>query len=282
MVINFNIERLDKLLYDFHCVTGLTVSLWDAQLNMLSFQPKQMSSFCRRIREYPEGNRRCLLSDKAVCEECARTGKPVMHICHAGLADNAMPIKFQDEILGYMMFGQVVSENKDKSHDRIRKLSEDLGIDYDELITLYGALDTYDEKKLAAAANILEMSTRYLWFSKYIEIKHDSDATRIERYIRENLSEDLSLKVMCASLGISKNRLYKISHERFGMPIGDYISEMRIKEAKRLLTSTNIPINKINEMVGISDYNYFSKFFKAHTGMPPNKYRKTSPIGIFE
>lgn len=278
MVINFNIEKLDKLLYDFYRITGLTVSLWDAHLNMLSYQPKEMSGFCRKIRETADGKYRCFLSDMAVCKECAKTGKPAMHICHAGLVDNAMPIKFQDEILGYMMFGQVVVSNKEKSSERIKALSEQLGIDYSELFSLYNALDVYDEEKIFAAANVLKMSTRYLWLSEHIELKYDSQAAQIEKYVRENISGELSVKEICSELGISKNRLYKISHERFGMPIGDYISSARIAEAKRILTSTAIPINQINEMVGISDYNYFSKFFKMHAGISPRKYRKNSLI----
>lgn len=278
MVINFNIERLDKLLYDFYRITGLTVSVWDASLNMLGYQPKEMSGFCRRIREFPEGKLRCFLSDKAVCEECAATGKPATRICHAGLVDNAVPIKFQNEILGYMMFGQVVSEDKEKAYPKIKQLSMDLGVDYDELIRLYGDLDTYDEERIRAAANILKMSARYLWLSEYIEIKNDPLASLIEEYVHRNVGGELSVQTICSEIGISKNRLYRISHESLGMPIGDYIASVRVKEAKRMLTATDLPISIICERVGIQDYNYFSKFFKAHTGVSPSRYRRNYPF----
>ena len=280
MVINFNIERLDKLLYDFYRVTGLTVSVWDANLNMLGFQPKEMCSFCRKIREFPEGNVRCFLSDKEVINECARTGQPATHICHAGLVDNALPIRFQNEILGYMMFGQVVSDSKDMAAKRIKKISYDMGIDPKLLFELYEELDVYDKEKIYAAANILEMSVRYLWRSEYMEIKQDSYAALLENYVMDNISEDLSLKSICNELKISKNHLYKISHGCFGMSIGDYISFVRIREAKHLLTSTSHPISRISELVGIKDYNYFSKFFKSHTGISPMKYRKKYPFEI--
>ena len=280
MVINFNVERLEKLLYDFYRITGLTVSVWDANLNMLGYQPKEMSGFCRKIREYPEGARRCFLSDKTVCGECAATGKPATRICHAGLVDNALPIKFQDEILGYMMFGQVVSEDRKKAYPRIRKLSDDLGINYDELIKLYNELDTYNEEKITSAANILKMSARYLWLSEYIEIKNDPSASLISDFVHNNLKEDLSILEICARTGISKNRLYRISHESFGMSIGEYISSVRVKEAKRLLTSTDLSISDICNRVGIQDYNYFSKFFKHHTGVSPSRYRKKHPIEL--
>ena len=282
MVINFNVERLDKLLYDFYRITGLTVSVWDTNLNMLGYQPKEMCNFCRKIREYPEGNRRCFLSDKEVFNECARTGQPATRVCHAGLIDTAVPIKFQDKILGYMMFGQAVGTDKKKAHPKIRKVSEDLNIDSDLLMKYYGELDTYDEEKIEAAANILKLSARYLWLSEYIEVKHDPYASVIERYVRDHADEEISIQKICLETGISKNRLYKTSHESFGMSIGDYISSVKIKEAKHLLTSTNLSIGSICERVGIKDYNYFSKFFKAHTGITPTGYRKKYPFEFYK
>ena len=278
MVINFNIERLDKLLYDFYRLTGLTVSVWDTNLSMLGYQPKEMCGFCRKVREYPEGNRRCFLSDKEVLGECARTGQPATRMCHAGLVDNAVPIKFQDKILGYMMFGQAVGTDKKKAHSRIRKVGRDLNIDCDTLIKYYDELDPYDDEKIRSAANILKMSARYLWLSDHIEIKRDPTAGLIEHYVKSHIGNDLSLQTICKETGVSKNKLYRISHENFGMSIGDYITSMRIKEAKHLLVSTDMQISAVCERVGIRDYNYFSKFFKHHTGVTPSYYRKNYPF----
>ena len=99
MLINFNIERLDRLLYDFYHITGITVSIWDSQINQLGFQPKEMRSFCRAIRSSKKGEQLCLQSDRELCMECAKTGKAVSRYCNAGLIDTAVPIKFKDTIL---------------------------------------------------------------------------------------------------------------------------------------------------------------------------------------
>ena len=180
------------------------------------------------------------------------------------------------------MFGQAVGTDKKKAHPKIRKVSEDLNIDRDLLMKYYGELDTYDEEKIKAAANILKLSARYLWLSEYIEVKHDPYASVVERYVRDHTDEEISIQKICLETGISKNRLYKTSHESFGMSIGDYISSVKIKEAKHLLTSTNLPIGSICERVGIKDYNYFSKFFKAHTGITPTGYRKKYPFEFYK
>ncbi len=275
MLINFNIERLDRLLYDFYLITGLTVSVWDSQINQIAFQPKEMRSFCRAIRSSPKGEHLCLQSDRALCMECEKTGKAVSRYCHAGLIDTAVPIKFKDNILGYMMFGQIADKPSGEVRPALRKLGLELGMDCDYLHGLYDELETYDAKKIDSVANILKMATRYLWLSEYIKIGYDTTASKIDDYIRTHISEEISVKTLCDTFGISKNRLYEISHEWFGKPIGEYIADTRIEEAKRLLTLTDQPINQVCTAVGIKDYNYFIKLFKSYEGIPPLKYRKS-------
>lgn len=279
---NFNIEKLDRLLHDFYCLTGLTISVWDAQFHQLCFQPKEMRTFCRIIKESNEGKQRCFLSDKRLCMECGKTGKPATHSCHAGLIDTAIPIMFKDSVMGYMMFGQIADKSKNDMTTVLKKLSRDLDIDFNELLEHFEKLDTYDEIRINSAANILKMATRYLWLSEYIEIGYNTMASQIDDYIKTHINGEISIKALCDNFGVSKNRLYEISHEWFKMPIGDYIASIRIKEAKRLLCSTDLPINQIGNMVGIKDYNYFTKFFKLHVGTPPIKYRKCFPFNLHD
>lgn len=276
MLINFNMEKLDRLLYDFYFLTGITIGIFDSDYNQLCLQPREMQNFCRMIKSSPEGKRRCHLSDKAVCLECAKTEKAVTHYCHAGLLDTAVPIKFKDEVLGYMMFGQVAETNKKSADAALKELSVELGLDYSSLITAYNSLKNFDKEKIDSAANILKTATRYLWLSDYIELGYDTLSSQIDDYIKAHISENVSVKDICAYFGISKNRLYDISHKWFGMPIGNYISAIRISEAKHLLTTTDLPVNQIGAMVGIKDYNYFTKFFKSKTGIPPLKFRKSN------
>ena len=102
----------------------------------------------------------------------------------------------------------------------------------------------------------------------------------IDDYIKVNLTKNISIHSICSEFKISKNKLYEISHEWFKMPIGEYIQLARINEAKLLLSSTDIPIGQISVMVGINDYNYFSKFFRLRVGMSPLKYRKSSIFNL--
>ena len=105
-------------------------------------------------------------------------------------------------------------------------------------------------------------------------------AAQIREYIYLHMEENISVKRLCDVFFISKNKLYNISNRWFGMTIGNYITSVRIEEAKRLLFMTEMPVSQIGLMVGISDYNYFARFFKSYTGMSPLKYRKSTRISI--
>lgn len=280
MLYNFNREKLDKLLYDFYSLTGLATSVWDSQVNLLSFQPRDMCRFCSLVKTSAEGRRRCMDSDRAICMECAKTGKPATHYCHAGLVDTAVPIKYKDSVMGYIIFGQVV-DNAEKITDvKLKKLSNELDLDYKELLASYGELDSYDKAKIGSAASVMKTVTAHLWLSEYIEIGYSAIASEIDNYIREHLKEEISVKSICDSFSISKNKLYEISHQWFKMTVGEYITLVRIEEAKKLLNSTDLPVHEVSSAVGINDYNYFTKVFKNSVGIPPLKYRKNFPFSI--
>ena len=116
MLINFNTQKPDKLLYDFYTVTGITISVWTADFHQISFQPREMRSFCRAVKSTEKGKRACFLSDRELCLECSKTEKPAKHICHAGLIDMAFPIQYKDNILGYIMFDQITDKSEAEMH----------------------------------------------------------------------------------------------------------------------------------------------------------------------
>jgi YesN/AraC family two-component response regulator len=172
------------------------------------------------------------------------------------------------------MFGQVIDKDQTDPTPIINALSRELNLEFNGLYEAYHELDTYNEHKIASAANILKTATRSLWLSEYIEIGYNTTASKIDSYVRSHINEELSVKRICNELGVSKNNLYEISHKSFNKSIGEYIASVRIDEAKRLLSTTDYTITQISAMVGIKNYNYFIKFFKLNVGLSPLKYRK--------
>jgi len=62
----------------------------------------------------------------------------------------------------------------------------------------------------------------------------------------------------------------------FGTSIMDYLTEVRLEHAKKMLENDALTIKHISSCCGFSDQNYFTKVFEKHTGLTPTKYRLSS------
>ncbi|GAB4169233.1 MAG: hypothetical protein Fur0032_07730 [Terrimicrobiaceae bacterium] len=59
----------------------------------------------------------------------------------------------------------------------------------------------------------------------------------------------------------------------FGVPPGKSLQQLRMAEACRLLVESSLQIKEIAVRVGLPDEYYFSRRFRAETGLPPSRYR---------
>jgi YesN/AraC family two-component response regulator len=93
-------------------------------------------------------------------------------------------------------------------------------------------------------------------------------------YIQTNYaSPNLSLTTIAGYFSLSERYLSSLIREQTGKSYADYIIDIRISEARRLLIQTDIPINDIAVHVGYELPNSFYKTFKNCTGLSPRQYR---------
>ena len=96
----------------------------------------------------------------------------------------------------------------------------------------------------------------------------------VKRYIKENLSEDISVAGIAAHFYISPNYFSRLFKRVTGERCNEYIARQRIKKAQHLLSSTNMKIGQVALEVGYRDTNYFSLAFKKHLGISPGQFRQ--------
>ena len=92
--------------------------------------------------------------------------------------------------------------------------------------------------------------------------------------IYENYDKKLSLEDMSDKFHISRSYLSKKFKAVTGFGFKEYIVNVRIKNACRLLLETNKSITDIAFECGFNDSNYFGDAFRHVKGVSPNKYRK--------
>ena len=276
MIFEYDKEQLDKVLADFYEITHLSVSIWDADFHQLGFQPREMPPFCKMIRSKPEGLALCRKSDMRIFAKAGKERCPQTHTCHAGLCDTAVPILYEGQLLGYLIFGQIKYVDSVKNAGKIRGISSFLKLNGKKLSALYDSIIPCTREYIESASRILYASTAYLWLSEMIKINKNYLPAQIDLYIKNHITEKITLGELCREFYISKNKMYRLFRENFHCTIGQYLLKKRLDLAVNLIRSTDVPIYEIAARVGINDSNYFIKVFKKEMGVTPLKMRKAS------
>lgn len=97
----------------------------------------------------------------------------------------------------------------------------------------------------------------------------------ITEYINANLnSPDLTVSSIAQAAGFSEVHFRKLFKSYYGISPKQYVQNLRIEKAKRMLQSSNESISKIAVECGFSTIFYFSKLYKDKTGYSPYEYRE--------
>lgn len=271
MHIIYEKEKINKTLYDFYNSTGITIDLLDAQFNHISHTPYEFNHYCKCIRDVPKGENACKKSDIALLEKCRKSKKTEIHICHAGLVDIAVPINYNEEIIGYMIFGQMKTRHE---FPLVESYLKNLGLNISEMKKYYDNIALYNLEKIESISNTASLIIKYILFENMLKPELNTNVQLAVNYINNNLSSELSIKSITKSINISKSVLYKIFREQFDCTISEYINEQRIELAKKLLEKNDLSIEDVSQRVGYTNASYFSKIFKRKEGLSPLKFKK--------
>ncbi|OGF51358.1 MAG: hypothetical protein A2044_01715 [Candidatus Firestonebacteria bacterium GWA2_43_8] len=96
-------------------------------------------------------------------------------------------------------------------------------------------------------------------------------------YIDSHFKEPLKLEdISMNKAGLTKEYYCTVFKKITGRTFTEYITQLRIEEAKRLIVNEDIPISDVCFEAGFNDLSHFIKTFKFLTGKSPSNYRKSS------
>ena len=98
----------------------------------------------------------------------------------------------------------------------------------------------------------------------------------VAQYIRNHYEEDITLQHIADKFFLSREHLSRKFKQEYGQTITDYVTEVRMKKAKELLSNPTYKIYEVAYLVGYHDEKYFSKVFKKIVNVTPNEFRSCS------
>jgi ligand-binding sensor protein len=141
-------------------------------------KPSSYTSFCIQYTHSTKiGDDRCALSHKKGGEEAARTGKPYIYQCHAGLIDFAAPIIVDGKLIGTILGGQILTAKPEETG--FRKVAGEIGVNADKYVEAVNKVKITTEKNIKAAAEVLFIVANSLSQIGY------------QKYKLKNMSNDL-------------------------------------------------------------------------------------------
>jgi YesN/AraC family two-component response regulator len=98
-------------------------------------------------------------------------------------------------------------------------------------------------------------------------------------YINAHYYQEISLSYLSDTFAFSKYHLCRCFKKYTGYTINEYITQLRIEQARELLRTTSLSAYQIGAIVGIPDDNYFYRLFRKQVGISPHRYRKQPCAG---
>ncbi len=110
---------------------------------------------------------------------------------------------------------------------------------------------------------------------KHASASSNFTAKDLAMIFEKGYQQDLKIEKLAESFHYSRNHLYTLFKEEYGISPQEYLLNTRIDKAKELLadSSINLSIKEISYAVGFKDQFYFSKLFRKKTKLSPMQYK---------
>jgi two-component system, response regulator YesN len=160
----------------------------------------------------------------------------------------------------------------------ILKIMKQMEFQSDELHTLDAIVSwqdmnlSLDELKRLFSAFIMESMDR---LSKHRKESIKGGIQKIKSYIETNYADNISLKGIASHFYMNPVYLGQLFKKTYGVFFNEFLLQIRVNEAKKLLRQTDLRIYEIAERVGFSNSDYFVTQFEKTQHMTPTEYRNT-------
>lgn len=152
------------------------------------------------------------------------------------------------------------------------------GMDIEEA---YGLIDMYTRE--CERASSLE-AVKLLQYNMLMDFTQRVERTRRPEHLSPEIAKciqyaqthtgaDLGIDEIAGVVGRSRAWLTKRFREETGQTVGEFLTETKIQEAKRLLRYSDLTLSEIAQLLCFSSQAYFQTVFKRTTGQTPAAYR---------
>ena len=223
---------------------------------------------CMDIKREHDGLVACYRCRNVVQRAVVQRRKPMAGLCVHGVYEYCKPVVYENRVICVIFVGNILPAESD-DRERLERL-----VGRELLETMEQHCTVEDCAKIA---DVLESYIVFLFDTYGIENKtFDPLVENIKNYIRENLAYDFSIEELAADFNYTPKYLGHLFRSRTGQSIKEYCNLLKVNQAKRLLTESDLNIATIAVQVGFNSITYFDRVFHKETGLSPQRYRSSA------
>lgn len=252
---------------------GLSISVHGKMVSGLLEHNIHKNPYCTYVKTNDEARKKCVGCQQNVFNKYQ--DKYLFGMCYAGVEEYVFFVDAKTfiSVSGYGM-------NKEKATERITRLSQDYCFNRSELLNIY------EHGLIHETANIEQLKIQikplcHMLSLLQFMIGDISETTTknktldsIIAYIQRNIMQDITLRSIAQACACSESTVSHLFKEYTNQSVKKYIMNLRMKQAEKLLLTSDLPITNIALLCGFSNSNYFSTAFRKTHDMSPAEYRK--------
>jgi AraC-like DNA-binding protein len=264
----------------FSEATGLPVALRPVESWQLPHHGQRSENpFCSMMATKSRACAACLQVQQKLSESARY--EPGSETCQVGMCDTAVPVRLGDKLVGFLHTGQIFRKKPTVTQfNRVAKLAVEWGIqvDQDKLKTAYFNTRVLSAKEHEAMVKLLQIFAQHLSMLTNQIVVQEKNAeppviARAKEFIKQHQTEDISLGQVAKAVNTSTFYFCKMFKKVTGINFTDYVSRVRIENAKNLLLNQNLRVSEIAYEVGFQSLTHFNRVFKKIIGQSPTEYR---------
>jgi len=247
---------------------------------------EDLPPYCSLICSSESGVKRCNADIRRHMKLVIAQGKIVFYHCHSGMANICAPIFAEKEVIALLLAGKVLS-NPPTENDFLsiwRKL-RDLGIRRSELRKAYFATAVLRPGLMKAIMALIQLHVQFLIdaalrMRQLGEDRTDRIVQEVQKFCEREYTRPLRLSEIAHHVHLSPTHLCRLFKQKTGEHLFDFLTRVRLQEAKHLLWTTDSKIAEIAFRTGFENARYFSHIFQVKVGITPTEYRRRSPLKL--
>ncbi|MGM9682143.1 MAG: PocR ligand-binding domain-containing protein, partial [Eubacteriales bacterium] len=254
--------EIKDMLINFYRISGIRVGIHDLDGGIIDDYPHESpilanKSFCEKSKCYsPIFVKKCNRCDRDAFEQARFTRRSYVYECHMGFMEAVIPILAGDEVLCFLVIGQVkkkipeakTTEEYIYEFFKLNKISGP-GYSVEQAEKDYERMPCMSRDTFKSFVYFLELCAQKIYNDNYMHRDRRSISRELMKYINANLYNRITIADAAESLNLSSSYLSHSISREMGTTFTRYLNACRIEEAKRILRVTDMNIKKVAELL---------------------------------